>query len=239
MILTADRDYPYVYETHMHTCQGSLCGKNTGAEMARAYKEAGYTGIFITDHFFYGNTAPDRSLPWEEWVTEFCKGYEDAKAEGDKIGLDVFFGYEAGYRGPEFLIYGLSKEWLLTHPEIRDATVPEQLQLVHEGGGMVIQAHPFREEPYIKEVLTYPEYVDGLEGCNAAHYAPRHEGRGAIFDVRAQKLAADYNLPMTSGSDQHSVMLVGGGMRFKRKLNGPQDYIRAIKGREDYKLITF
>ena len=32
----------YKYETHMHTSQGSACGRSTGAEMARAYKEAGY-----------------------------------------------------------------------------------------------------------------------------------------------------------------------------------------------------
>ena len=46
----------YKYETHMHTAEASACATSTGAEMARAHKEAGYTGIFITDHFFNGNT---------------------------------------------------------------------------------------------------------------------------------------------------------------------------------------
>ena len=46
----------YLYETHMHTKESSACAHNTGAEMARAYKEAGYTGIIITDHFFYADT---------------------------------------------------------------------------------------------------------------------------------------------------------------------------------------
>ena len=45
----------YVYETHLHTKLGSACGKNTGKEMAIAHKEAGYAGIIVTDHFFYGN----------------------------------------------------------------------------------------------------------------------------------------------------------------------------------------
>ena len=89
--------YPYRYETHLHTSQGSACGKCTGEEMAEAYKEAGYTGIFVTDHFFYGNTAVDRSLPWEEWVESYCKGFEQAKKTGDRIGLQVFFGWEASY----------------------------------------------------------------------------------------------------------------------------------------------
>ena len=36
---------PYTYETHLHTCQGSACGRSTGAEQARFYKEIGYAGI--------------------------------------------------------------------------------------------------------------------------------------------------------------------------------------------------
>ena len=52
----------YLYDTHVHTSEGSACGQNTGAEMARAYQKAGYAGIVVTDHFFYGNTEADRSL---------------------------------------------------------------------------------------------------------------------------------------------------------------------------------
>ena len=50
----------YRYETHMHTSQASACAFSTGAEMARAYAAAGYTGIFITDHFFNGNSCITR-----------------------------------------------------------------------------------------------------------------------------------------------------------------------------------
>lgn len=121
----------YLYETHMHTSEASACAKNNAVEMIDAYKKAGYAGVVVTNHFFYGNTAVDRKLPWDEWVKEFCVGYELAKAEGDKIGLSVFFGWESGYRGTEFLVYGLDKSWLLNHPQIRDATVQEQYELVH------------------------------------------------------------------------------------------------------------
>ena len=109
---------PFLYETHMHTCQASACGKATGKEQARVYKAAGYTGIIITDHFFGGNTAVDRELPWEERIDLFWKGYEDAKEEGDKIGLDVFFGLEQNIHHDEYLIYGLTKEYMKAHPEM-------------------------------------------------------------------------------------------------------------------------
>lgn len=82
--------YPYLYETHLHTSEASACARNTGEEMARACKEYGYTGIFVTDHNWGGNTCVDGSLSWDAWVDQFCLGYEHAKAEGDRIGLDVF-----------------------------------------------------------------------------------------------------------------------------------------------------
>lgn len=224
----------FLYETHMHTSEGSACGKSGGAQMARAYAEAGYTGVIVTDHFFYGNTAVDRTLPWKEWVEHFCLGYEHMKAEGDKLGLQVFFGWESGYHGPEFLVYGLDKEWLLTHPEIRDATVEEQYRLVHEGGGMISQAHPYREASYISEVLLYPEYVDAVEGVNAAH-AGRLSGFKAghpEYNVRAVAYAQKYHLPMTAGSDQHSTQMLYGGMVFPRKLENIYDFAQAVMAEE-------
>ena len=36
---------PYRYETHLHTAEGSKCATASGAEMARAHREKGYTGI--------------------------------------------------------------------------------------------------------------------------------------------------------------------------------------------------
>ena len=137
------KDYPYLYETHMHTSESSACARSTGKEMARAAKDAGYTGIIITNHNWYGNTCIDASLPWEQWIRRFCTGYEEAERQGEEIGIDVFFGYESCYQGTEFLIYGVDKKWLLSHPQIKDATIKEQYHMIHEAGGMVIHAHPF------------------------------------------------------------------------------------------------
>lgn len=231
------KEYPYLYETHLHTKEASACARSSAADMARACREAGYTGIFVTDHNWHGNTAVDRRLPWQEFVEQFSQGYERAKCIGDEIGLDVFFGWEAGYNGTEFLIYGLSKEWLLTHPEIKDASVEEQLELVHAGGGMVIHAHPFREEAYIPKIRLYPELVDGVEGINATHschLSVSHNKKE--FDERAVAYAAEHKLPMTAGSDVHSAYLLGGGMALKRRLKDGQDFVAAIRNGEDYLL---
>lgn len=228
----------YLYETHMHTSEGSACGKNTAAEMARAYAEGGYTGIIVTDHFFYGNTAVDRSFAWREWVERYCLGYEHARVEGEKYGLQVFFGWESGYRGTEFLVYGLDKEWLLSHPEIRDATVEEQYKLVHKEGGIVIHAHPFREASYIEEIRLYPEYVDGVEGINAAHSGRTKMCSGhPEYNDRAEAYAAKHGLPMTAGSDQHTTEMIRGGMVFSRRLADIHDFTRAVLAEEAVRLL--
>jgi len=229
--------YPYLYETHMHTSEGSACGNNTGAEMADCYKAAGYTGIIITDHNWYGNTRVDRSLPWEEWCDEFFKGYDNAKKRGDEIGLTVFPGWESGYDGTEFLIYGVSPEQLKAHPELKDATVKEQYEIVHSLNGMVIQAHPYREAWYINVIRLFPEYADGLEIINASHSNALDGSREkVIYDTKAIALRNETGLPGTAGSDQHSIKSFGGGVMFPTKLTSIQDYIDRIKNGADYVL---
>ena len=37
-VLKLTKEYPFAYETHLHTSEGSACGRSTGAEMARACK---------------------------------------------------------------------------------------------------------------------------------------------------------------------------------------------------------
>ena len=230
----------YLYETHLHTKEASACSQNTGEEFVHAYKEAGYTGIIVTDHFFRGNSGIPRELPWEEWVDAFAKGYENAKEAGDKIGLQVFFGWEESYQGNDFLVYGLDKEWLKQHPEIKDVTIEEQYRMVHEAGGMVVHAHPYREAWYIQEIRLFPEYADGVEIFNASHYGKnlREDGR-TMYDVQAAEYAANYNLPCTGGSDIHSTNLLFGGMAFERKLTDVQDYMRAVLNREGQPLDYF
>ncbi len=226
-------DTPYLYETHLHTKEASACSQSTAEELVYAYKEAGYTGIMVTDHFYRGNCAIDRAMPWEDWVEAFCKGYENAKTAGDSIGLQVFFGWEESHQGTDFLIYGLDKEWLKQHPEVKEISVEEQYKLVHRDGGMVIHAHPYREAWYIPEIRLFPDSVDGVEIRNASHYgrSEMEDGR-SLYDRQALEYALQYNLPQTGGSDIHSTNLLYGGMAFARKLTDVRDYRKAVLNRE-------
>lgn len=228
------RKYPYLYETHLHTAEASACAKCSGKQMARACRDYGYTGIFVTDHNWGGNTAIDRRLPWKEWVEAFCCGYEHAREEGEKIGLDVFLGYEAGFDATEFLIYGVDKQWMLEHPRLWELSVREHNRLIRDAGGLVIHAHPYREEAYIPEIRLLPDCVDGVEGINATHsnsHSLAHND--PAYDRRAIAYANEHGLPMTAGSDIHSTMLFGGGVAFARRLDSAADYVQAIRTGED------
>ena len=218
-------DYKFLYETHMHTKSGSACAHNTGAEMAKAAKEYGYTGIIITEHNWGGNTCVPRDLPWEEFMDRFVKGYEDALEYGKANDLDVFWGYEAGFDATEFLIYGVTPDWMKQHPEMHDATIQEQYRLIHEAGGLVIQAHPYREEWYIKEIRLFPDCVDGVEGINATHSNHRSVSHNdPEFDKRAIAYAKKYELPMSAGSDVHSTRLFGGGVLFRKRIQDLSEF---------------
>lgn len=216
----------YRYETHMHTSEGSACAHSTGAEMARAHKAAGYTGIFVTDHFFNGNTAVPKDLPWEERIRRFFLGYEHARAEGEKIGLQVFFGLEYAYQGAEFLVYNLSRQWLLDHGDIDRMAPRAALQQMHQGGAFIIQAHPFRERGYIDHFQLFPRDIDGVEAINAAHLGD--EGRK--MNRRAFAYAEMFDLPVTAGSDSHSTeLLFGSGVEVPEPLKTPEDYLRLMR----------
>jgi len=191
----------YVYELHLHTVQGSKCGKSTGAEHVRRYASLGYAGFVVTDHFFNGNCAVPPELPWDEKIRLFTEGYEDAKSEGDKIGFQVWFGYEFQYSWNHFLTYGISPETLIAHPEIMDMQLKEYVRWVKSEGGYVVQAHPFRLPG--AAVIELSKEADAVEILNANR--PDEEN-----DL-AKDYAALFGFPAVYGSDCHSIKQIRRG----------------------------
>ena len=215
----------------MHTSQSSACGRGTPEEMVRAYKNAGYDGIIVTDHFMNGNSCIDTSLPWEKQVELYCLAYEKAKACGDKEGLTVFFGYEFNYRSTEFITLGLDKKWLIDHPEIMTITAEEYLSLVRRSGGINIHAHPFREEYYIQQVRLFPDLVDAVEVINRGNRKPE-------YDQKARAYAMEHHLPMTSGSDCHDpYSRIGGGLALDHAPSGIEELMDIIRSGKGYSLL--
>lgn len=215
----------YIYETHLHTCMASACGKSHGYEYIDYYKSLGYSGIIVTDHFFNGNCAIPRDIPWKDRVELFFKGYEEAKEEGDKKNFQVFFSWECNFSGDEYLVYGLDKQWLLDHPDILEWDHIKHYNMVHEAGGLVVQAHPFRVRGYLSRINIHPFQCDAWEVANA--------GNMTCCDKLAYAYAKKYGITMTAGSDIHRAGQTDNGevygVAFDTPLTSIQDYVERIK----------
>lgn len=212
------------YETHLHTKEGSACSSAPADEMAKAHKAAGYDGIFVTNHFFNGNTSVPADLPWEERVDRYCEGYEIAKKTGGEIGLKVFFGIEWCVYNADLLIYGIDKEWIKKNEQLLMHTDERVLfRELHNIGAFIVHAHPFRYDPYIHHITLYPKDIDAVEAINASHRDPMYNQRAALY-------ADMYGLPKTGGSDSHHLdKLFGGGILVPEEINSPADYLKHIQ----------
>jgi len=216
----------YLYETHLHTSLASACARSKGSEYIRYYQEMGYSGIIVTDHFYNGNTALSHHLPWDEWVKQFCRGYEEARNEGERQGFDVFFGWEETFENcDDYLVYGLDREWLLEHPEARSWSRGEQYRAVKAGGGCVVQAHPFRQHEYIRKVILSTGCVDAVEAANAGN-------REQSYDALAMRYAKKLGLPAVAGTDIHDARQICTGWVYgvsvEKKLNTIADFVDAV-----------
>ena len=186
----------YIYETHCHTSPVSKCGKASAYETVCFYKQFGYDGIFITNHFLDGNINPEaRVLPYCEQIDYYFSDYEEAVRIGASDGIKVFPGVELSCKGTDFLIFGLDKEWYKAHPEILEMKKTEELPYLMEAGALVIQAHPYREAHYIDHIRLFPRSVHGVEVINS------NQAWGA--NEMAEIYAEQYGFLRTAGSDNH------------------------------------
>jgi len=215
-----------LYETHLHTKEGSACGVSRGREYIQRYLDLGYSGIIITDHFFRGNCAADRRLPWDKWVDRFCRGYEDAREEGARRGLDVFFGWEETFDNDDYLVYGLGRDWLLEHPEVCRWTRKTQIDEVRRYGGCVVQAHPFRQHHYIDCIHLSSGCVDAVEAANSGN-------NEQSYDALAWAYAKRIKAPVTAGSDIHFAGDITRdtvfGVYLGKKMENIGDYVNAVR----------
>ena len=218
----------YRVETHLHTSPVSKCAHAGVKETVEFYKKAGYDGIFITNHF---PDADNSDRTYEEKVNFYFSDYEKALELSETIGIKVFCGVETTYGGTDFLVYGLSKEWFLAHPEIMNMRQSDKLTLMREDGALIIQAHPFRVRGYLNAIRVCERYTDGIEVANA--------GNTPLQDAYAARYCKAKGLYTISGSDNHksqpdSVLF---GVGLEEKLDSAQDWVAHILQRKPHTLL--
>lgn len=198
----------YCFELHCHTKETSRCGKCTARDMVEAYAKKGFTGVVITDHFVNGYSYAAFPETWKEKMDAFLKGYQAAKAAGDALGIRVYFGFEYtndGNNGEDYLVLGLKPENLYQDLVDCDQWPIEQVvDRVHDLGGIIVRAHPYREDDYIAEsCIQRPGLkIDAVEVFNGGN-------KEEIYNVRAIEMALREQKPFVAGSDTHHVDTTG------------------------------
>ncbi len=209
----------FKYDTHVHTSETSRCGRVPARETVRLYRDAGYDGIIITDHFctpFFDSISGD----WKSKVDQYLDGYRKALDEGNKSGLKVFLGMEILFDENlnDYLIYGFEESFLYENPGLCSLGLKKFSDFIKGTQIKIVQAHPFRR--YITP--ADPSLLHGVEVYNGN---PRHDSQNHL----ALQLANRHKLSKTSGSDFHQTEdIARGGMESQYPLKNMGDFIKLL-----------
>lgn len=215
----------FKYELHAHTSECDPYARLSAGELVRLYKDAGYDGIVITDHYldwFFTRWFPEelKDLTHAQQIARWLKGYRAAKEEGLKMGFTVLPGAEVRFDGypNDYLVYGLQEDFFFSVPRLNELRDPDELLSLLPPDACVVQAHPFRDGMAVET----PRGLFGLEVYNG--------GTDSFRNAIARQFACHYQLPMTSGSDVHDMhRLAKGGIMTPVRIRTPQDLICVLR----------
>lgn len=221
------KDHIYKYEMHIHTYSCSIGGADI-CDHIDVLIAKGYSGMVVTNHFYSGATKIDRTLSWEKFVDAYRQDYLCGLEYAHKFDFDLLFGLEEHVgNGQEILIYGVTADMIAAHPELKGATAEKYAEVIHSVGGLIYQAHPYRDREYIKcpTPLDCLDMLDGIEVYNAANSDQSNE--------RARELADNLGLACIGGSDGHSTNSAGrSGIATKERIRNNADLVRILKSGE-------
>ena len=189
-------------DTHVHTREVSFCGRLKARKITSLYRDRGYDGVIITDHYTPEFLARFRFLPWPAVIGRFLRGYRLAAETGASAGLLVLPAMEIRFgKAPEdYLVYGLDESFLLRNRGLCELGLERFSALAHAHGALIYQAHPFRRGLH----PAAAPWVDGFEVYNGN---PRQDSRNGLAFQRA----VAQGLLMLSGSDAHQKEDIGRG----------------------------
>lgn len=180
-------------DMHAHTSGISRCCRTDAYGVLTAAKEVGIDGLILCNHYDAGYV--DEAGPAafaEKYIAEY---YHTAMVAAE-MGMRLYFGIEVTARkhnNAHILVYGMEPGFVRENPEIYDYTLEEICAAVHEKGGLVVQAHPFRGNGKLLDTGI----LDGVEiNCHP------------IYDdthcARMQEIAHEAGIFTTCGGDYHA-----------------------------------
>lgn len=182
-----------IIDLHAHSSGISRCCRISCEGAVDKAIEVGLDGMVLTNHYqrsYLENTDTNEFV--EKYIGEFLK----AKEYGETKGFKVFFGIEVTMeQDPKIhmLVYGVPFEFLRENPKVFALSQSELYTLVKSYGGILVQAHPFRNGAGVLDV----NYLDGIEiNCH-----PKYEH---TFADKLIDMARENKLQLTCGGDFHN-----------------------------------
>ncbi len=183
----------YLTDLHCHTAEEIAISREEAERLVEIYVNAGYASVVITNHFTKSKLARSGASEWKEQIDFFRSGYDLVKeVAGDR--LHVLFGAEAAAKDftNDYLLYGVTPEYLYGHPGILDLYTGTFCRTVRGDGILLIQAHPFRDDM----TLLNPHHLDGYEVFNGSDTSNSRNWMAEMWANMHGKI-------MTAGSDHH------------------------------------
>lgn len=210
-------------DMHAHTSGISRCCRADAAEVLHTARKAGIDGLVLCNHYqeVYVTDAGAAAFA-EEYIAE----YFHTKQIADAMNFPLFFGIEVTAKlhgNAHILIYGMTPEFLREHPEIYAYPLEKMARLVHEGGGLIVQAHPFRAGGQLLDTAQ----LDGVEvNCHPLY--------DATHCARLLDIAADKRLLVTCGGDYHAdTYRAVCGTHFPHDTKSTDDIVRYLKSTQE------
>jgi predicted metal-dependent phosphoesterase TrpH len=211
----------YRIDTHVHTSEVSPCGKIGASQLVHLYKNSGYSGVVITDHFYQGYFDRLGEREWEDKIDIYMSGYRTALEEGKKVGLNVMLGIELRFTENinDYLVYGINETFLKENGPVFGLGIEGFSKLINGKDILIYQAHPYRNGM----ITANPELIHGVEIYNGN---ARHNSRNNL----ALKFAEDNNLKKISGSDFHELTdLARGGICVSENISTSEKLCSLLK----------
>lgn len=214
-------DMMFKTELHCHSNDISQCARVANEEIINTFYTNGYSTLVLSNHL--NKSTMDVICPndWCGFVDKYFEAYEKLKGEAQGK-LNVLFGAELRFNENcnDYLLFGLTKEFLYEHPEIFSLNPEKFHSLAKENGILFIQAHPFRN----RMTVIRPDYLDGVEVFNG-HFG--HDSRNEIAAAWAEK----FGLIKTSGTDYHYITSpANGGILTDEEITDMYQLIEILKG---------
>lgn len=188
-------------DLHVHEKRFSKDSFIALEEIVEIAKKIGLDGICITDH---------ESMGLREFAAEYSA----------KTGFPIFVGIEYYSLQGDILAFGID-----SYPEER-VSAQEFIDYVHEQGGVVISAHPFRHNRRgLEDNLATLKGVDAIEILNGSTLPDA--------TMVAVQYARKYGFAVTGGSDCHYTHKIGAcATYFENPIKTMDDLVNAIKNHE-------